>query len=112
MSTMEPFTLAAITSAVTTLATEAAKAGASEAGKSAWAEVKKLLGWSSADKGEDVKHRVEKKLAEEPELARQIVLMLQRAPVDVGAPKALVGKIDAEKVVVANVLNVSGDFKL
>lgn len=67
---MDPVTLATLTSAVTFLATEAGKAGASEAGKTAWASIQKLLNLSNA--GSDLAKDVAKALAAKPELAQKV----------------------------------------
>lgn len=44
---MDPITLAVVTSAVTTLASEVGKGIAGEAGKSAWGKIKAWFQWST-----------------------------------------------------------------
>jgi hypothetical protein len=108
---MEPITLAAITSAVTILATEAGKSGASEAGKSTWIEIRKRLGWSPNPNEPDLARKIAEKLVERPEAARDIVTLLQGAPNDIGAARTLVGSINAENVVVLGTMT-GGTFNM
>jgi hypothetical protein len=107
---MDPITLATITSAVTVLATEAGKASASEAGKSAWAGIKRALGWTTQGqepKPTDLPMAVATRLRDEPDLAKLVLQLLQATPAEVSASRALVERIDAKNVMVISG-NVSG----
>lgn len=110
---MDPIALATITSAVAVLATEAGKASASEAGKTAWGAVKTALGWQPNDGTamKDLAPKVATELLKRPELASEIVKLLRAAPADLRSPSSLVERIDAERVIVGTV-NVGGDFHM
>lgn len=107
---MDPVTLATITSAVTILATEVAKGAASEAGKQAWTAAKKLLGFSSDPSEAQLAPEIARRLAGNADAAKQIVTLLQEEPT--GCPSSLVGSINAEKVVVADQINIAGDLNM
>lgn len=107
---MDPITLATATSAITTLAVEVAKGTASEVGKDVWSQIKKLFGWRGQPPDSELAPTVARRLVDDAALARQVVTLLQQHPT--GPSSALVGSIDAEKVVVAGEINVSGDFKM
>lgn len=101
---MEPITLAAVTSAVTVLASEVGKGMASEAGKSAWNKIKSLFKWSAEPNEADLSIAVAQALQTNEALSRQIVEILQAR--QAGTASALVGRIDAEKVVVADKIGI------
>lgn len=107
---MDPITLATITSAVTVLALEAGKGMASEAGKSAWQKIKKLFGMTGEPKEEDLAREVAERLVNDPALAKEVLSLLENR--GTGSSSALVNKIDAEKVVVVDHLEVRGDFNM
>ncbi len=111
---MDPITLATVTSAVTLLATECGKGLASEAGKATWSKIRSLLGWQDEPTEKTEKEfapAVARRLEKDEVVVRQIVALLQEQPA-VGTASALVGSIQADKVVVAETLNVSGDFNM
>lgn len=97
---MDPITLATVTAGITALASEYVKGFASEAGKDTWERIKSLFGWSAEPPTEELAPSVARKLQDEPELAKQIVALLQQQ--QTGTASTLVGSIDAEKVVVAD----------
>ena len=107
---MDPISLATATSALTVLGTEVAKGAASAAGKSAWEKVKGLLHWSTEPGPPDLAHALASALHTKPELLPQVLEILSDQ--GIGTPHALVGSIHAEKVVVADRLDVSGDFNM
>ncbi len=96
---MDPVILATITSAVTVLATEAAKGFSGEAGKAAWKSLKSVFGWSEEPKPETLAEEVAQKLQQRPELGQEILRILQQP--QVGSAQQLVGNLSAEKVIVA-----------
>jgi hypothetical protein len=95
---MDPITIAAVTSAVTVLGTKVAEGAASEAGKTLWGSIKGLFGWTSEPPLAEIAMRAAECLRDHPEHAAQVIQLLQQ---DKGAVGMLVGKIDADKVVVA-----------
>jgi type II secretory pathway predicted ATPase ExeA len=95
---MEPVTLAAVTSAITVLGTKVAEGVATEAGKTMWERVLKLFGWSAAPPVAGLAHATAEHLQSHPEHAVQAIQVLKQ---DAGSVGMLVGRIDAEKVVVA-----------
>jgi hypothetical protein len=105
---MDPIALAAVTSAVTTLAMEAAKSTAGEAGKSLWEKIKKRLGFASDPKPEELPVQIAIKLNGDEKLASEIIKLLQGQRGS--TPAALVGRIDAEKVVIINQPEVKRDL--
>ncbi len=108
---MDPVTLATITAAATTLATECIKGAASEAGKTAWNAIKSLFGWNNNPELSDLAKNIATEIEKKPTLARQIVELLQN-DASSGNASALVDKIDAEKVVVAEKIEVEGNFNM
>ncbi len=96
---MEPVTLATLTSGATVLALEVAKGAASEAGKNAWERIKSLFNWSAEPAESNLSTDIARALEANESLARQVVEILQAQPT--GTASNLVGRIDAEKVVVA-----------
>lgn len=101
---MDPITLATVTAAVTVLGSEFAKGALSEAGKDTWAKIKALFRWKRDPQPTQLAPAVAQRLQGDQELAKQIVTLLQQQPT--GTPSSLVGSIDAEKVVVAQKIDV------
>lgn len=97
---MEPVTIAAITGALTALASEVAKGAASEAGKEAWAKLKGLLGVRPQTAIDDAQKAIADTLETDPEVLKQVIQILQTSQSN--NVSQLVGSIDAEKVVVVN----------
>lgn len=97
---MDPITAAAITGALTALATEVAKGAAGEAGKDAWGKIKGLLGAKSSDTLEKVQSEIVEKLEANPEIAKKLLELLKSSQSENAGQ--LVGSITAKKVVVAN----------
>lgn len=108
---MDPVTLATITSAVTLLATECAKGLSSEAGKSTWNAIKSLFKWDADPGPDELAKLIAQHMEKDPEAAKQVVELLQ-ADDSVGGASALVGNIDAQKVVVAGEIDVKGNFNM
>ncbi len=93
--------LVSVTAAVSLLGNEAMKGVASEAGKSAWAGIKKLLGWSSDPPPAEIAQRVEEQVSASPDIVAKLLELLKSSQnKDVSQ---LVGKIEAQggKIVVA-----------
>lgn len=103
---MDPITLATVTSAVTMLATEAAKSAAGEAGKALWEKVKRRLGFASEPKPADLPVEIALKLSGDTAAAKDILKLISGDKSSRSA--ALVGRIDAEKVVVQYIEKVEG----
>ena len=108
---MNPLTLATITSSVTVLATDCLKGIATEAGKSTWNAIKSLFKWNSDPKLEELANKIAEELQKNPEIAEQIVKMLKDQD-SIGSASELVSSINAEKVVVAQKIEVGQDFKM
>jgi hypothetical protein len=99
----DPITIAMITAAVSVLGNEYLKGIASEAGKNTWQKVKSLFGWESEPEVSDVASQVARKLHASPELVQQVWELL-KSNKDAGTASAMVGKIEAEKVVVSQII--------
>jgi hypothetical protein len=108
---MDPVTLATITSAVTVLATETGKGLAGEAGKSAWAGIKSVLGFKSDPPPAELAPAVAARLADDEEAAREIVRLL-REHAGGSSSAAIVGQVNAERVIVIKDQTVAGDFNI
>ena len=98
---IDTVTLAMITSAVSVLGNEFVKGVATEAGKSSWAAIKALFGWTSDPAPADIPHKVASALITSPEITEKLLGLLKDNPA--GTATAIVGKIEAPggKVVVA-----------
>jgi len=107
---MDPVTIATITSGVTALAVEFAKSTLSEAGKDAWNKVKSVLGLAKEPKLEELPATVVARLGERPQLAHDLLVILKAE--GSGTARSLVGKVNAQNVVVAGTMSVSGDFQM
>ncbi|MCY1074054.1 hypothetical protein [Archangium lansingense] len=102
---MEPVTLAAVTSAITVLGTKVAEGVATQAGKTMWDRVLKVFGWSAAPPVDGLAQTTAEHLQSHPEHAAQVIHVLKQ---DAGSVGMLVGRIDAEKVIVAqNIHNIN-----
>ena len=88
---MEPITLAAVTTAVVTLALDAAKEAATDAARHTWAKVKAWLGLTKELTTEDLATVVATALAANTAAAEQIVAELKTA--NTGAASRLVSKV-------------------
>lgn len=106
---MDPVTLATITSGVTVLATECGKGLAGQAGKDTWARIKSLLGWKDDPAPEKLAPAVAERLADDDATAQRVVMLLQENANSVGSGAAIVGTINAEKVMVVKDQTVTGD---
>lgn len=106
----DPITMATITAAVSVLGNECLKGIASEAGKDTWQKVKSLFGWESEPKMFEIANQVATKLQASPELAQQVWELL-KSNKEAGAAATMVGKIQAEKVVVSKTI-VTRNFQM
>ena len=88
---MEPITLAAVTTAVVTLALDAAKEVATDAVRHTWAKVKGWLGWTKEPATEDLATAVATALAANTAAADKIVAELKSA--NTGTASRLVSKV-------------------
>jgi hypothetical protein len=95
---VDPVTLAMLTSAVSILGSEYLKGVASEAGKSTWSAIKSIFGWKDDPKVEDVPQKVASALHASPQLGEKIFVLLKNNQ-SAGVAAAMVGKIEAEKVI-------------
>jgi hypothetical protein len=105
---MDPITLATLTAAVSHLAAKVIEGVADDAGADLWGRIKARFRWESDPPLSDLAPSVAAELAKSEELARDVIQLLQERQETAN----LVGNIDAEKVVVAQTLNVSGDFHM
>lgn len=108
---MDPVTLATITSAVTVLATECSKGIAAEAGKDLWAKIKALLEWKDEPPPSQLSEKIATELQNQPSVALQIVELLKNNAKSISAG-ALVTNLTAEKVVVAQRIDVHGPLNI
>jgi hypothetical protein len=108
---MEPVTLAAVTSALTLLGSEAAKGIISESGKDLWKIAKERFGWSTDPPADSLAIDIANRLKGDESLTNELAELLKSRP-DVGVASALVGRIEAGKVIVASSISVSRDFKM
>lgn len=99
---IDPEVLTTITTAVSLLGTEVVKGAASEAGKTTWAAVKSLFGWSFDPEPKEITAKVADAAAVSPELLEQLLQLLRKSQDSTTA--TLVGKIVARdsKLVVAH----------
>jgi len=88
---MEPITLAAVTTAVVTLALDAAKEVATDGARQTWVKVKGWLGWTKEPATEDLATDVATALAANTTAAEQIVAELKAA--NIGAASQMVSKV-------------------
>ncbi len=109
---MDPVILATVTSAILLIATEVMKGAAGDAGKTLWSNIKGMFGWSQDPSLPDLAPQIATRLAKDPELTKKLVELLQKHPEESPMASTLVGKIDAQKVVVVGTMNVSGDFNM
>ena len=109
---IDPIVLATVTSSLAVLGSEVAKGVASGAGKDLWAKAKSLLGWESEPPPKDFAISVATQLQNDEALGAKLITLLQEADSANVPAAALVGRIDAKKVVVIGRMEVSGDFRM
>jgi hypothetical protein len=109
---MDPVVLATVTSATTLIATEVAKGAAGEAGKALWSQIKGMFGWQNDPSPPDLAPEIARRLANDAELTKAIIELLKARREISPEASSLVQNISAEKVVVAQTLNVGGDFHM
>jgi len=100
---IDPAALASITAAVSLLGKDCMAGLATDAGKSAWAGIKSLFGWTSDPNPAEIPQKVADSLTSSPDIVEQLLALLQSRD---GTATALVGNIEMKggKVVVANTL--------
>jgi len=103
---MEPITLAAVTTAVVTLALDAAKEVATDAARHTWAKVKGWLGWTKEPATEDLATAVATALAANTTAAEQIVAELKTA--NIGAASQMVSKVSVTVTNKTGPINAGG----
>jgi hypothetical protein len=102
---VDPVTLATVTAAVANLGLEAGKQVLSDTGKHLWGKVKRALGWEKDPAPEELAESAAEKMKDRPELVKEVLALLKaESTQSVGQ---LVGKIDADKVVVAGEINTT-----
>jgi len=107
---MDTITLATLTSAATLLATDAARGLASEAGKSAWEGIKRLLGWEREPEAENLARGIAEALDGDATLAHEVLSHLKLQ--GIGPSGALVGRITAKNVIAGNHVEIHGGLNL
>lgn len=106
---MDPVSLATITSAATNLGLEAITDTLGEAGRELWDTIKQKLGWRQEPDSSELASRIARKLQHDDELSRELVKLLQdqnESPYS----RALVKNIDADKVTLADTINIQADL--
>lgn len=109
---MDPIILATITSAVTTLALECGKGAASEAGKALWSKIVRVLGWQTVPPLADLSSSIARSLTASPKTATEVVKLLQGTNSGVEDVVALIGNLDADKVIISARITVRGDLNM
>lgn len=107
---MDPIAIATITSAVSVLANEVFKGTATEAGKDIWEKIKNIFDWKTDPSLETLPVETAQRITSDTELAKTVVKLIQNKAS--GRSSALVGRIDAEKVIVISNQTVEGDFNI
>ncbi len=109
---MDPVVLATVTSATTLIATEVAKGAAGEAGKALWSQIKGMFGWREDPSPPDLALEIARRLAKDADLTKAIVELLKTRREASPEASSLVQSISADNVVVAQTINVGGDFRM
>jgi hypothetical protein len=107
---MDPVTLATITAGVSVLASECAKGVAGEAGKDLWTRIKKRLGFQQEPELPMLAPAVAQKLSEDESAAKDVIELLRNHASAAPTAAAMIGQINAERVVVLNNQTVQGNF--
>jgi hypothetical protein len=84
----------------------------SEACKDLWKTVRSRLGWSTNPPPESLAVDIAERLKNDQSLASELAELLQSRPTQAGDASLLVGRLKAGKVVLASVINVSGDLNM
>ena len=107
---MDAVTLAVATSGVVALASKVFDGAASEAGKSLWKRLQELLGFQKVPPPDILAQAVAEKLKDDTTLTSSVLKELQSEPQLFSGQ--LVGRVNAEKVVIIGQQNVSGGFSI
>ncbi|MCF8030790.1 MAG: hypothetical protein K9K39_07845 [Desulfohalobiaceae bacterium] len=108
---MDPITLATITSAASNLGLEAIKDSATQAVQELWDTIKQKLGWQRDPASSELASQIARKLQDDEELTRELVKLLQNQS-EPTYSSALVKNIDADKVTLADTVNIHGDLNM
>ncbi len=109
---MDPIVLATITSGVTVLATEAGKGLAGEVGKDAWTRIKSVLGFKSDPPAGALAPAIAERLVNDDAAAREVLRLLRENGGDSSGAAAIVGQVNADRVIVIGKQEIAGDFNL
>ena len=107
---MDTTTIATLTAALTFLAQEVARGGASEIGKATWKQIKGKFGWSNEPPVETLAPSIAEKLQVEPALIPVVIETLESR--NLGTTTALIGSMQANSVIVSANINVQGDLNM
>lgn len=108
---MDPILVATVTAAVTVLAREVGKAAIGASVHQLWQRIAHAFSWKEQPKESDLAPEVAKRLLADAALTARIAAILKESGPDAKVVGALVARIDAQKVVVADSIVVHGDFK-
>ncbi len=106
---IDSIALAAVTAAVTNLATRAIEATASASTRKLWAQIKAMFGFEDDPNFNDLAIVVATRLSQDEELAKRTLSLLNASECN---EKSLIAKIDADKVVVQNIQLATGPISI
>jgi hypothetical protein len=109
--TTDPVLLSTVTAALSFLAQAVIAGTISEAGKELWLSAKQRLGFTADPPPDELAVSIAVRLKDDPALASELAELLKSEP-RAGQASLMVGRIEAGKVIVAQTLNVAGDFKM
>jgi hypothetical protein len=100
---LDPVALSSITAAVSVLGNELAKGVASEAGKTTWAGIKRLFGWTSDPLPHEIPAEIAKAAEASPDVVEKLLKLLKQD--QTGTPSELIRHLEVQaggNVIVAN----------
>lgn len=104
--------LAALTTALTLIATETIKGVANAAGRDLWPKIKSILGWTKDPPVEQLQRTIEERLQADTALALKLLDLLQKSlPLDDTA-SVFVKDIKANKSVIGSNIRIGGDLRM
>jgi hypothetical protein len=104
--------LAALTSALTLVATEAIKGVASNASKDLWTKIKSTFGWSADPPLDQVPLEIASRLDIDPQLAAKLLELLQSSLPSNETAAMVVSHITANRMIIATNVNVGGELRM
>jgi hypothetical protein len=104
--------LAALTSALTLVATEAIKGIASSAAKDLWKKVKSAFGWTADPPIDQLPVLMATRLDADPELTSKLLALVQSSLPSNETAAMVVSNITANKAVIASNINIGGDLRM